>query len=262
MNILSFRGAAAEVIYMNSLFRKEHAHLDTTMINNQKGYTLSEMEELLVAIKNNDAKEFVDAIGDIFVTASYLAFLLCKNADEFYELISQETVLSMDDFLIDNKLFAENYEKLLLAIYEHNKEDIIFCLARMLHLLDMDWVSYKGMSNSERAIHNINLSNLSKFPHKNEKTNEDIQKDIQHIKNYLLNKGEGDVNISHLIYKDRITYFREDTKKFLKPMTFVEPDLMWVNQNPYLRQLVSNLFNYSLVNPIVDMDNVSNLVNK
>lgn len=82
----------------------------STDIEGQKKYTLSECEELDDAIKENDSIEILDAVCDIFVTASYLRFQLdncvLKDFDTSHKMehfffkggVENETILHNDVF--------------------------------------------------------------------------------------------------------------------------------------------------------------------
>ena len=61
---------------------------------------------------------------------------------------------------------------------------------------------------------------MSKFPDADTITEEQINKDIEHIR-----KKTGTPNIITIIKKGKITYINADINKFQKPTTFVEPDL-------------------------------------
>ena len=208
-----FLKEAFDVIYMNEIFRDEIKHRDSELIKYQKIYIASEIEETIErGIKKLDVKEFIDGVADVFVTAIFLEYLLCDNERDFcYQFVKQ----------IEQKvdINQNNFVDVLLSINNITEKGKIISILKSI----MDYVdsfSNTEQSPSEFALKAVRFSNMSKFPDADTITEEQINKDIEHIR-----KKTGTHNIITIIKKGKITYINADINKFQKPTTFVEPDL-------------------------------------
>lgn len=242
------------VLDMNALFRNTIDNPD--LILPQANFVLEEYNETIErGILNKDKKEFVDGLADIFVTASFLSYLLSGSIESFKEIYNKqfnmyENMLKNNEELKTNKQFMTYLQDIigLTVLVLNNKldkvnNDLIF---KMLMILDyvnrnthqeyiqlfIPHIQNKTQLMTD-VIDEVNNSNMSKFPLTEDKTLADLDKDLKHIANKL-----GHDNVDYIVKNGRITYMDKERNKFQKPLTFVEPNLDFANSLSSLDDMV------------------------
>lgn len=242
------------VLDMNALFRNTIDNPD--LILPQANFVLEEYNETIErGILNKDKKEFVDGLADIFVTASFLSYLLSGNMEKFKETYNKqfnmyENMLKNNEELKTNKQFVTYLQDIigLTVLVLNNKldkvnNDLIF---KMLMIFDyvnrnthqeyiqlvIPHIQNKTQLMTD-VIDEVNNSNMSKFPLTEDKTLADLDKDLKHIANKL-----GHDNVDYIVKNGRITYMDKERNKFQKPLTFVEPNLAFANSLNSLDDMV------------------------
>lgn len=242
------------VLDMNALFRNTIDNPD--LILPQANFVLEEYNETIErGILNKDKKEFVDGLVDIFVTASFLSYLLSGNMEKFKETYNKqfnmyEHMLKNNEELKTNKQFVTYLQDIigLTVLVLNNKldkvnNDLIF---KMLMVFDyvnrnthqeyiqlvIPHIQNKTQLMTD-VIDEVNKSNMSKFPLTEDKTLADLDKDLKHIANKL-----GHDNVDYIVKNGRITYMDKERNKFQKPLTFVEPNLDFANSLNSLDDMV------------------------
>jgi hypothetical protein len=242
------------VLDMNALFRNTIDNPD--LIFPQANFVLEEYNETIErGILNKDKKEFVDGLADIFVTASFLSYLLSGSMENFKETYNKqfnmyENMLKNNEELKTNKQFVTYLQDIigLTVLVLNNKldkvnNDLIF---KMLMIFDyvnrnthQEYIQLviPHIQNKTQlitdVIDEVNKSNMSKFPLTEDKTLEDLDKDLKHIANKL-----GHNNVDYIVKNGRITYMDKERNKFQKPLTFVEPNLDFANSLKSLDDMV------------------------
>lgn len=242
------------VLDMNALFRNTIDNPD--LIFPQANFVLEEYNETIErGILNKDKKEFVDGLSDIFVTASFLSYLLSGSMENFKETYNKqfnmyENMLKNNEELKTNKQFVTYLQDIigLTVLVLNNKldkvnNDLIF---KMLMIFDyvnrnthQEYIQLviPHIQNKTQlitdVIDEVNKSNMSKFPLTEDKTLEDLDKDLKHIANKL-----GHNNVDYIVKNGRITYMDKERNKFQKPLTFVEPNLDFANSLKSLNDMV------------------------
>ena len=242
------------VLDMNALFRNTIDNPD--LIFPQANFVLEEYNETIErGILHKDKKEFVDGLADIFVTASFLSYLLSGSMENFKETYNKqfnmyENMLKNNEELKTNKQFVTYLQDIigLTVLVLNNKldkvnNDLIF---KMLMIFDyvnrnthqeyiqlvIPHIQNKTQLMTD-VIDEVNKSNMSKFPLTEDKTLEDLDKDLKHIANKL-----GHNNVDYIVKNGRITYMDKERNKFQKPLTFVEPNLDFANSLNSLDDMV------------------------
>ena len=242
------------VLDMNALFRNTIDNPD--LMFPQANFVLEEYNETIErGILHKDKKEFVDGLADIFVTASFLSYLLSGNMEKFKETYNKqfnmyENMLKNNEELKTNKQFVTYLQDIigLTVLVLNNKldkvnNDLIF---KMLMIFDyvnrnthqeyiqlvIPHIQNKTQLMTD-VIDEVNKSNMSKFPLTEDKTLADLDKDLKHIANKL-----GHDNVDYIVKNGRITYMDKERNKFQKPLTFVEPNLDFANSLNSLDELV------------------------
>lgn len=242
------------VLDMNALFRNTIDNPD--LIFPQANFVLEEYNETIErGILNKDKKEFVDGLADIFVTASFLSYLLSGSMENFKETYNKqfnmyENMLKNNEELKTNKQFVTYLQDIigLTVLVLNNKldkvnNDLIF---KMLMIFDyvnrnthqeyiqlvIPHIQNKTQLMTD-VIDEVNKSNMSKFPLTEDKTLEDLDKDLKHIANKL-----GHNNVDYIVKNGRITYMDKERNKFQKPLTFVEPNIDFANSLKSLDDMV------------------------
>lgn len=226
------------VVNMNALCRELRFH-DEKMIEAQRKIMISEIDETLEAIKNKDRKELVDGLADIFVTASFLEYLLCDSVADVERELNHQLEIKIK---VNHKTFG----KLCSDLKSVNKKGEIFStLKSLIDFMDKETkkeittqfrsrLSGGHSSLMEVVLDAVHESNMSKFPKLSDKTHDDIQKDLDFIRNNIIqkkikNNEEPQANVGYEMKKGYIIYWDRDINKFQKPTTFKEPDIMWTN---------------------------------
>lgn len=114
--------------------------------DSQKGVTLEECKETVLALIDRDAQETIDGLIDICVTASFMVMILDKN--------NSITKSHLAYFNVDGQSKEVLAGNLLTAILKEKWIDVLEIAEDLLYTLD------------ENAIYNINqvsTSNMSKF---------------------------------------------------------------------------------------------------
>lgn len=242
------------VLDMNALFRNTIDNPD--LIFPQANFVLEEYNETIErGILNKDKKEFVDGLADIFVTASFLSYLLSGSIESFKEIYNKqfnmyENMLKNNEELKTNKQFVTYLQDIigLTVLVLNNKldkvnNDLIF---KMLMVFDyvnrntyqeyiqlvIPHIQNKTQLMTD-VIDEVNKSNMSKFPLTEDKTLADLDKDLKHIAKKL-----GHDNVDYIVKNGRITYMDKERNKFQKPLTFVEPNLAFANSLNSLDDMV------------------------
>lgn len=219
------------VVEMNKLFREiKTEEQRRELADKQTVFVLEELKETLEkGLAKNDIKEFIDGVSDVFVTATFFDVLLFADEESYiWHFLNHDFKPSKNTVpvllnKIKNQLTLRNPFEITKLVFDLiNKIDSIsgekYDLLRQKH-------RWKEVSLMSKAIQEVEISNLSKFPKVSEKTEKDIEKDIIFIK-----KNKGLSNVGHVVNNGRIIYLDLDAQKFQKPTTFKEPKLDFVKE--------------------------------
>ena len=235
-----------EIINMNALFRDgKHPFKDYVAIQAQQRLVQSELDEFCQAVLDNDFVEAIDAVGDIFVTGVYLAYLCSYDNDDFW---NRWTMLENQTLFCKTKL-NEQYKPSSFfdfLMYEfnfqpENTDIVLYNLFKMVYYFDF-YSDFELVV--EKALQDIQDSNDTKFPLSTDKDEAERQVDIQFIKEYHLDKKNESIEVEvKECGDDRIAYINSKTGKFLKPKTFTEPDLSWIMEDKEFCNLIQKMHN-------------------
>lgn len=89
----------ARVVEWNRTAKNGH-DFSHESFNLQESITKEEIDETLDAIKNNDKKEIMDGIADIFVTGMYLYFMHTKDEETYVCQFSEEMIKATDPSIV------------------------------------------------------------------------------------------------------------------------------------------------------------------
>ena len=201
-----------DVLHMNCLVHGDNRNGDDKLIEGQRKLVKEECRETLAAIERIDARELVDGIADVFVTASYLAYLTSQTNDFYKEMKSVKPVT----------ITAENLETILDGLWQTSGEETLSHLAGLL-------VVFEQLYYVLGTLDVVHTSNMTKFRKVEDDDGskeyaEALQKQISDDIAFIREK-KGIENIRVENRDGYLIYFNADTGKFQKPMCFVEPDL-------------------------------------
>lgn len=242
---------ASLVIEMNKI-RDNITHHNKELILAQTKFIQDEVDETLYdGIKDDNCVEFVDGLGDVFVTIVFQEYLLADNDEEFKNIFEQAYLEAMQHPIHEEDLVVFLNGIRSGSVYENFKKGKLFynlfCILHVVDRITQDEFEKLKKEHLESTLQDkstlmdfvideVNNSNMSKFPYEHEKTKEDILIDLAHVKRKVKHN-----NISYVIKNGRIVYWDLDIMKFQKPTTFKEPDLSIVEKFDSLKQYVNIL---------------------
>lgn len=263
-----------DVAEMNHFVHREHKFGDEVKMRNQLSYTTSEMDELLYAVKDKSTVEMMDAIGDVFVTASYFLFL-AQGEQRFKEKMNsivKQPLASLynPDILATNENLKRKLKTIMAAVEEHSvdfvqntideaMEDLFSLIVSCnyfkeadgsIDLTEFQIVDQNYWSAFEVAAFEISNSNFSKFPIYQESSEGEavIQENIDHIVKTMKDKTGEIINVNYKINDGKVVYYNTATNKFLKPKSFQEPNLNIFVDVSHLVKLCDFLYNEHFTN--------------
>lgn len=263
-----------DVAEMNHFVHREHKFGDEVKMRNQLSYTTSEMDELLYAVKDKSTVEMMDAIGDVFVTASYFLFL-AQGEQRFKEKMNsivKQPLASLynPDILATNENLKRKLKTIMAAVEEHSvdfvqntideaMEDLFSLIVSCnyfkeadgsIDLTEFQIVDQNYWSAFEVAAFEISNSNFSKFPIYQEGSEGEavIQENIDHIVKTMKDKTGEIINVNYKINDGKVVYYNTATNKFLKPKSFQEPNLNIFVDVSHLVKLCDFLYNEHFTN--------------
>jgi hypothetical protein len=219
MNNQTFKQKMIDVINMNDLFRT-NVFQNKQLIKSQKQFVIDEANETLAALNSFDTREFVDGIGDVFVTASYLAYITHNNQSSFDIHYNAHHPVTLN---------IKSTESTLKNISNYSGIDMLNILHGFMNLMEKHF-------DIIDVLDRIHVSNMSKFPLASESTPDVINKNIEYIK-----AKKNLHNVGYIEKNGRIIYLDLDTQKFQKPMSFVEPELQAYENNPKILKLMREI---------------------
>lgn len=263
-----------DVAEMNHFVHREHKFGDEVKMRNQLSYTTSEMDELLYAVKDKSTVEMMDAIGDVFVTASYFLFL-AQGEQRFKEkmnsIVKQPLASLYNPYILaTNENLKRKLKTIMAAVEEHSvdfvqntideaMEDLFSLIVSCnyfkeadgsIDLTEFQIVDQNYWSAFEVAAFEISNSNFSKFPIYQEGSEGEavIQENIDHIVKTMKDKTGEIINVNYKINDGKVVYYNTATNKFLKPKSFQEPNLNIFVDVSHLVKLCDFLYNEHFTN--------------
>ena len=138
-----------DVLRMNDLVHGDNRNGDGKLIEGQRKLVKEECQETLAAIERVDTRELVDGVADVFVTASYLAYLTLPvmKFEELYEKLENVTPITIT---------AENLKAILDGLWQTNGEETLSHLAGLLAMFEQCYYVLGTLD----VVH---TSNMTKF---------------------------------------------------------------------------------------------------
>ncbi len=220
-----FIDAAKHIVEWNAKARGgETPTFDQDMFLAQLGFVREELKEWQDAADKNDHVELLDAAADIFVVASYLAFMFWgEEGVEKALQTSAGDVFSLkvyDEFIIMEETFTDPVQMAMIALG----------LTRMAR----DTL-VRSNYNEKKVMKEVLKSNDSKYPTRKQLLTFWESKDIEEvlimecnaIEERNANRPEGAYTGVHAVYneKQKVYTFFDDKGKIMKPSTFVKPNI-------------------------------------
>lgn len=201
-----------------------HGKFENEQFLSQIACLREELKEYQEACNGNDHVEVLDAAGDIFVVASYLAYMFFGEK-QVEEMLNLPVGDYLSDKIYDNFITFEDkmtdpaqmaYMSLTITHYARNT------LVRSLY-------------NGKGVMKEILKSNDSKYPSKKQllkiwdtkDISEALEKECRAIEERSANRKEGAYTGVTSQYNEeyKVYVFRDSNNKIMKPSTFVAPDL-------------------------------------
>lgn len=220
-----FVNAAKHVIAWNAKARGgETPEFTNEMFIAQLGYVREELKEFQDAAKINDHVELLDGAADVFVVASYLAFMFTSEQH-------LETILSTGI----GDVFPETvYDEFLLYEQEMATEAQIIPLTIAMLRMARDTL-IRSKYNYKKVVKEVLRSNDSKYPTRKQLLAVWETKDIDFaiaqecaaIVERNKDRKEGAYTGVYAEYneKQKVYVFFDDKGKIMKPSTFSQPDI-------------------------------------
>lgn len=220
-----FIDAAKHIVSWNAKARGgETPEFTQEMFISQIGFVREELKEFQDAAQLNDHVELLDAAADVFVVASYLAFMFW--GEERVNLMLSQNV---------GDVFPPN-------IYdEFNQIDATFTEAAQMAIMILGITRMardtlvRSVYNEKKVVKEVLKSNDSKYPTRRQILAVWETKDIDFaleqecaaIEDRNKDRPEGAYTGVHAVYneKQKVYVFFDDKGKIMKPSTFVKPDI-------------------------------------
>lgn len=204
-----------DVLRMNCLVHGDNRNGDEKLIEGQRKLVKEECQETITAIERVDTQELVDGVADVFVTASYLAYLTLPvmEFEELYEKLENVKPITIT---------AENLKDILDGLWQTSGEETLSHLAGLLATFEQCYYVLGTLD----VVHTSNMTKFRKVEDDDgsKEYAEALQKQISDDIAFIREK-KGIENIRVENRDGYLIYFNADTGKFQKPMCFVEPDL-------------------------------------
>lgn len=220
-----FIDAAKHIVEWNAKARGgETPEFTQEMFVAQIGFVREELKEFQEAAKTNDHVELLDAAADVFVVASYLAFMFWGE-EKVNTMLSQNVgdVFPANIFDEFENMDATFTEAIQMAV-------MIMGITRMAR----DTL-VRSVYNEKKVMKEVLKSNDSKYPTRKQILAVWETKDIDFalaqecaaIEERNKNRPEGAYTGVHATYneKQKVYVFFDDKGKIMKPSTFVKPDI-------------------------------------
>lgn len=220
-----FIDATKHIVEWNAKARGgETPEFTQEMFVSQIGFVREELKEFQDAAEANDHVELLDAAADVFVVASYLAFMFWGE-EKVNTMLSQNVgdVFPANIFDEFENMDATFTEAIQMAV-------MIMGITRMAR----DTL-VRSVYNEKKVMKEVLKSNDSKYPTRKQILAVWGTKDIDFalaqecaaIEERNKNRPEGAYTGVHATYneKQKVYVFFDDKGKIMKPSTFVKPDI-------------------------------------
>lgn len=217
-----FLGFQNAILKMNALAGNDYHNKD--LIPTYHKLLLEEMTEMDEGFNTQDANEFIDGLVDFGVIGIYLFTLL--NGKPPYPLNAYGAI---DPYTRLDILSTTDFKGLIANIVANAKrgteESMATALAEWESLCKAVDIDVTG------AFHEVMNSNMSKFPVKG---TVDIESEIKYIESAgrysdIICEEKDFEGTTYLVFKARYDNHNKvdfgDTPKFVKPSTFIEPNI-------------------------------------
>ncbi len=218
-------GAAKHIVEWNAKARGgETPEFTQEMFLSQIGFVREELKEYQDAAEKNDHVELLDAAADVFVVASYLAFMFWgEEKVEFALSQNVGDVFPMniaDDFNNMEETFTEGIQMavMTLGITRMARDTLV-----------------RSVYNEKKVMKEVLKSNDSKYPTRKQilavwdtkDIEEALAKECHAIELRNKDRAEGAYTGVHAVYneKQKVYAFFDDKGKIMKPSTFVKPNI-------------------------------------
>lgn len=220
-----FIDAAKHIVEWNAKARGgETPEFTQEMFLAQIGFVREELKEYQDAAAKNDHVELLDAAADVFVVASYLAFMFWGEEKVAFALSQNVgdvfTANIADEFDNLEETFTEGVQMAVMTLG----------LTRMAR----DTL-VRSVYNEKKVMKEVLKSNDSKYPTRKQLLAVWETKDIDFalaqecaaIEERNKDRPEGAYTGVHATYneKQKVYVFFDDKGKIMKPSTFVKPDI-------------------------------------
>ena len=220
-----FIDAAKHIVEWNAKARGgDTPEFTQEMFLAQIGFVREELKEYQDAAANNDHVELLDAAADVFVVASYLAFMFWGEEKVAFALSQNVgdvfTANIADEFDNLEETFTEGVQMAVMTLG----------LTRMAR----DTL-VRSVYNEKKVMKEVLKSNDSKYPTRKQLLAVWETKDIDFaleqecaaIEERNKDRPEGAYTGVHATYneKQKVYVFFDDKGKIMKPSTFVKPDI-------------------------------------
>lgn len=220
-----FIDAAKHIVEWNAKARGgELPEFTQEMFISQIGFVREELKEFQDAAAVNDHVELLDAAADVFVVASFLAFMFFGE-EKVTQALSNNVgdvfpANIYDEFTVMEETFTEGVQMAMMAIG-------ITRMARDTLV--------RSVYNEKKVMKEVLKSNDSKYPTRKQILAVWETKDIDFalaqecaaIEDRNKDRPEGAYTGVHATYnaKQKVYVFFDDKGKIMKPSTFVKPDI-------------------------------------
>lgn len=194
------------------------------MYEAQISFVREELKEFQLAASENDHVELLDAAADVFVVASYLAFMFW--GEEKVNLALSQGVGDVfpqniyDEFTVMEETFTEAVQMAMISLG-------ITRMARDTLV--------RSVYNDKKVVKEVLKSNDSKYPTRKQMLTVWDTKDIDFalaqecaaIEERNKDRKDGAYTGVHAVYneKQKVYVFFDDKGKIMKPSTFVKPNI-------------------------------------
>lgn len=194
------------------------------MFEAQLSFVREELKEFQAAAQENDHVELLDAAADIFVVASYLAFM-------FFGKEGVDKALEMPT----GDVLAENIYDVIIEFDKMVENDLQFALMSLTLTRMARDTLVRSVYNEKKVMREVLNSNESKYPTKKQllviwETKdiiEALEKECDAIEMRSKDRAEGSYTGVHAVYNEvqKVYVFFDDKGKIMKPSTFVKPNI-------------------------------------
>lgn len=221
-DVIGYLNCAIDVAHWNFMGMKGNEYPDhQNLIPNQLVYIQSEAKEIEHGLYGLDAKEVIDGVADVFVTASYLVVLQGNHAKRFdilsnYNQAIASALTQVNDLEISVEM---DFEDLLLKHAAQASQSFMhsMVLCFLMERMGVDMV---------RAIQDVMTSNWTKYPKITDLTRTP-EEECSWIETNRLVDNVKPINVKPIEIDGRLVFKNNDGEgKIMKPSCYKDPEFL------------------------------------